>query len=70
MSAEALRTLQAIQTMYRQAGSPPDRGWYCYPGETSAALTELAELGLVSKVLGTAKGFAWQLTDAGRAHAG
>ena len=66
MSAEAERLFQLIEAMCRTAGSPKDRSWYFYAGQTSAELTELANLGILVKVLGTVKGFAWCLTDSGR----
>jgi hypothetical protein len=65
MSAEASRRLHLIEQLFVAAGSPDITAWYFYAGQTGADLEELASLGLVFKVLGTERGFAWRLSDAG-----
>jgi hypothetical protein len=65
MSAEASRRLQLIEQLFIAAGSPDLTVWYFYAGQTGADLEELAALGIVYKVIGTERGFAWRLSAAG-----
>ena len=67
MSAEASRRLRLIALMYARGNCPCPTTWLFHAGETNAALEELAAAGLVMKMLGTTKGFAWRLTDEGHA---
>ena len=66
MSAEARHLLQHIRTLFEQSAGSKQRDWYFDAGLTSAAHEELVALGALHKVLGTVRGFAWALTDAGR----
>jgi hypothetical protein len=65
MTAEAKAFLHKISQLYAAAGRPNHNVWYFEAGHNSNVHAELAQLGLVSKVLGTEKGFAWRLTEAG-----
>ena len=65
MIAEAKAFLHEIEHLYDAAGRPNHNAWYFDAGNSSNVHAELAQLGLLSKVLGTEKGFAWRLTDAG-----
>jgi hypothetical protein len=67
MSAEALRRLRQIKALFVAAGCPDTNVWYFFAGQTGADLEELAALGAILKLLGTEHGYAWRLTDAGRA---
>jgi hypothetical protein len=65
MSAEATKYLQAIRAQYEAAGLPAHEKWYFDAGATNHSLEELETLGLVFKVLGTERGFAWRLSNTG-----
>jgi hypothetical protein len=67
MTAEAEAFLHKISHLYDAAGRPNYNTWYFDAGSSSNVHAELTQLGLVSKVLGTEKGFAWRLTEAGAA---
>jgi hypothetical protein len=67
MSPEASTYLRTLEAAYETAGRPNHGTWYFDAGETKSVHTELASLGLISKGLGTEKGYAWRLTDAGLA---
>lgn len=68
MTAEAKAYLHKIENLYAAAGRPNHSVWYFDAGQSSAVHGELAALGLLSKVLGTEKGYAWRLTEAGALH--
>jgi hypothetical protein len=65
MTAEAKAFFHRIEQLHAAAGRPNYNAWYFDAGNSSHVHAELAQLGLVSKVLGTEKGFAWRLTEAG-----
>jgi hypothetical protein len=68
MSDEAARRMRLIKALLAHAG-PSDVGeWHFYAGQTGADFEELAALGVLHKVFGTPRGFAWCLTDAGLKH--
>ncbi|HEX3849837.1 MAG TPA: hypothetical protein VHW01_02655 [Polyangiaceae bacterium] len=68
MSAEASRRMRLIKALLAHAESSDPRARHFYAGLTGADFEELAALGLLNKVLGTPRGFAWCLTDAGVQH--
>jgi hypothetical protein len=57
--------MRFVHALFSHAGSPDHRTWLFYPGQIRAGLDELATLGLVDKMLGTHRGYAWRLSDAG-----
>ena len=65
MGVEAANRLTSIWEQYIKAGSPDFRRWHFCAGQTDPALNELCGLGLIMKLLGTERGFAWRLTEAG-----
>ncbi|HTA88750.1 MAG TPA: hypothetical protein VK745_04220 [Polyangiaceae bacterium] len=65
MTTEAKAYLHKIENLYAAAGRPNHSVWYFDAGHNSAVHSELAALGLLSKVLGTERGYAWRLTAAG-----
>ena len=65
MSAEATKYLQAIYDQYLAAGLPALEKWHFDAGVRNRSLDELETLGLVYKVLGTERGFAWRLSQVG-----
>jgi len=65
MSAEASRRMRLIKALLAHAGSSEPKARHFYAGLTGADFEELAALGLLHKVLGTPRGFAWRLTDTG-----
>ncbi len=67
ISAEASKYLRTIEAIYEAAGRPNLKAWYFDAGKTKRVHTELVSLGLVLKVLGTEKGYAWRLTETGAA---
>ncbi len=66
MSVEGARLLKVIATLFAAAQHPDHAVWYFHPGQNNAVHDELAALGLIMKVFGTPRGFAWRLTDLGR----
>jgi hypothetical protein len=65
MSDEASRRMRLIKALLAHAESSDPRARHFYAGQAGADFDELAALGLLHKVLGTPRGFAWCLTDAG-----
>ena len=65
MSGEASAYLRLIYRKYLARRRPALDTWYFDAGVSSAALTELAALGFVYKILGTERGYAWRLSEAG-----
>lgn len=57
--------LNHIRTTYTAAGAPDIRTWHFDFGIADATHAELANVGMLIKVLGTQRGFAWRLTEAG-----
>lgn len=67
MSREAAEFLARVARSYEAAQRPNHLTWYFDAGITDDVHRELAALGLLVKMFGTAKGYAWCLTDAGLA---
>jgi hypothetical protein len=65
MSVEASRRMRLIKALVAHAESSDPRVRDFYAGQTGADFEELAALGLLYKMFGTPRGFAWRLTDAG-----
>ena len=65
MSAAANECLEAIKQLFVKAGAPEIAHWHFDAGKRDQAHDELASLGLLFKVFGTERGFAWQLTMSG-----
>jgi hypothetical protein len=65
MTGEAIECMRAIEILYEAAGRPQHDAWHFDAGVSNGAHAELQSLGLLSKLLGTEKGFAWRLTSAG-----
>lgn len=66
MSPGAVALLKRIRSIASTAAIKDFAKWHFDAGTSDAEHTELAQLGLLMKVLGTRRGFAWRLTQQGR----
>lgn len=67
MTDAARNHFQAIADRYRSAEPPERASWLFESGKLTESHRELESAGLIERVLGTAHGFSWRLTDAGAA---
>ena len=65
MSDEATKHFQAIAELFAAVGFPAREGWLLQAGLVTDAHRELEAGGLLERVFGTVRGFAWRLTAAG-----
>lgn len=66
MSPAAAAYLNALERRFRTEEATPPERWLFDEGVELEQHTELEQLGLIEKMLGTNKGFAWRLTEVGR----
>ncbi len=67
MSEAARKFLAALGKRLLASGFSEPKEWSFDLGLTTRAHLELAEAGVIEKVLGTTYGYGWRLTDAGAA---
>ena len=63
MSAAARRYFEAIVQRYLDSNSPERKDWLFDGGQVSDTHRELEADGLIERVFGAERGFAWRLTD-------
>ncbi|MES1174821.1 MAG: hypothetical protein ABUL62_10890 [Myxococcales bacterium] len=65
MTEDARNHFQAIAELYASLGFPERESWLVQAGDVSNVHHELEAEGLIERVFGTKRGFAWRLTQAG-----
>ena len=72
VSGSAREYFEKRAQLYLAAGSPDRKAWVFDDGKRTPVHEELSAEGLLERVFGTPRGFAWRLTEAGveRARAG